>query len=40
MKKLKFTDTQIILVLLEAEVVIKVEEVCRKHSISSVTYYK
>jgi putative transposase len=40
MKKLKFTHTQIISVLREAKDGIKVEEVCRKHSISSVTYYK
>ena len=40
MKKSKFTDTQIISVLREVEGGMKVEEICRKHGISSATYYK
>ena len=40
MKKSKFTDTQIISVLREVESGMKVEEICRKHGISSATYDK
>ena len=40
MKKSKFTDTQIIAVLRKVENGMKVEEICRKHGISSATYYK
>jgi putative transposase len=40
MKKSKFTDTQIISVLRQVEGGMKVEEVCRKHGISSATYYQ
>ena len=40
MKKSKFTDTQIIAVLRKVESGMKVEEICRKHGISSATYYK
>ena len=40
MKKSKFTDTQIISLLREVESGMKVEEICRKHGISSATYYK
>ena len=38
MKK-RFTEEQIIRVLDEAKTGIKVEELCRKHSISQPTYY-
>lgn len=38
MKK-RFTEEQIIGVLKEAEVGIKVSELCRKHGISEPTYY-
>ena len=37
--KNRFTEEQIIGVLKEAEVGMKVAEVCRKHGISEATYY-
>lgn len=39
MKK-RFTEEQIIKVLNEAKIGLKVEEICRKHGISQPTYYK
>ncbi len=39
MKKKRFTEEQIITVLKEAEVGAKTEELCRKHGISSATFY-
>lgn len=39
MKKTRFTETQIVSVLKEVETGLKVDEVCRKHGISSGTYY-
>lgn len=39
MKKSKFTETQIVSILNEADQGRKVEEICRKHGISSATYY-
>lgn len=38
MKK-RFTEEQIVKVLEEAKTGIKVEELCRKHGISTATYY-
>jgi putative transposase len=40
MRNSKFTETQIIAILQEADAGIPVKEVCRKHGISSPTYYK
>lgn len=39
MKKSRFTESQIIAVLKETDADMKVEEVCRKHGVSSATYY-
>jgi putative transposase len=40
MKKSKFSDTQIVSILKEAEAGMPVKEVCRQHQISSACYYK
>jgi putative transposase len=40
MKKLKFTDSQILSILKQAEAGTPVPELCREHSISSATFYK
>ena len=40
MKRLRFTEEQIIAVLREQEAGVPTAEVCRKHGISSATFYK
>jgi len=40
MRTSRFTETQILSILNEAESGLAVNEVCRKHGISSATYYK
>lgn len=39
MKK-RFSEEQIIFILKEADAGTKIEELCRKHNVSSATYYK
>ena len=40
MRRSKFTESQILAVLAEGEAGLPVAEVCRKHGISSPTYYQ
>jgi putative transposase len=40
MKRSRFTETQIIAILKEADSGVTVKDVCRKHGISDATYYK
>jgi putative transposase len=39
MKKIKYTEEQIVGILKEVEAGIKVSEICRKYGISDATYY-
>lgn len=39
MKRSRFTETQIVAILKEAESGMQVKEICRKHGISDQTYY-
>lgn len=39
MKKIRFTETQIVSILKEADAGMKVDDICRKHGISNATYY-
>ena len=40
MRKSKFTESQIMVILGEGEAGLPVAEVCRKHGISNATYYQ
>ena len=40
MKKSRFSESQIVDILKEVELVDKVGETCRKHGVSESTYYK
>ena len=40
MKKLRYTDSQIMAILKEAEAGTAVPELCREHGMSSATFYK
>ena len=40
MQRSKFSDTQIVSILKQAEAGMPVKEVCRQHQISSACYYK
>ena len=39
MKRSRFSETQIVAILKEADAGVAVKEICRKHGISDATYY-
>ena len=39
MKRSRFTETQIISILKEADAGVQIKQLCRKHGISDATYY-
>ena len=39
MKRSRFTETQIVSILSEADAGMQIKELCRKHGISDATYY-
>ena len=39
MKRSRFTETQIISILKEADAGVKVKDICRRHGVSDATYY-
>jgi putative transposase len=40
MKKSRFSETQIVAILKQADAGVKVKDICREHGISDATYYK